>query len=412
MISIKDNGELSLVVDDDYSQEPSAAQVTNHLTPQRGRGAVSNPSGRFERITRHGFDDQWAPPIARAGSAAAVAALDTNGNSIDPDATLDEPLPRCDTVIATERIRSIISRNDSPDIPFTQSVNAYRGCEHGCVYCFARPSHNYLGLSAGLDFETKITAKPNAANVLRSELARPGYRCAVIAMGTNTDPYQPIERTMGITRSMLDVLSQCQHPVSIVTKSAGILADLEMLRSLAERNLVAVFISLTTLDAGLAGTLEPRASRPARRLRTIETLASAGIPVGVLTSPMIPGLNDHELEQLLGAAHRAGARFAGYTLLRLPYEVKDLFEQWLRTHVPARADRVLALIRETRDGKLYDARFNVRGRGTGVYADVIAERFALARRRLGMTLERCKLDTSKFVPPRAVVVPSRQLTLL
>lgn len=401
MISIKGNGELALVVDDDYSQEPSATQVSDRLNPQRGRGALSNPSGRFERVTRHGFDDQWA---------ASAANLDTNANPADD--LLDDPLPRTDTVIATERIRSIISRNDSPDIPFTQSVNAYRGCEHGCVYCFARPSHNYLGLSAGLDFETKITAKPNAANVLRSELARPRYRCAVIAMGTNTDPYQPIERTMGITRSMLDVLSQCHHPVSIVTKGAGILADLDVLRSLAERKLVAVFISLTTLDAQLASTLEPRASRPARRLRTIETLAKAGIPVGVLTSPMIPGLNDHELEQLLGAAQRAGAKFAGYTLLRLPYEVKDLFEQWLRTHVPARADRVLALIRETRDGKLYDARFNVRGRGTGVYADVIAERFALARRRLGMGLERCKLDTTKFTPPVAAVEPSRQLSLL
>ena len=404
MISIKDNGELALIVDDDYSQEPSAAQVSDRLNPQRGRGALSNPSGRFERVTRHGFDDQWA---------AASAASDTNGDASDAtDELLEDPLPRTDTVIATERIRSIISRNDSPDIPFTQSVNAYRGCEHGCVYCFARPSHNYLGLSAGLDFETKITAKPNAANVLRTELARPSYRCAVIAMGTNTDPYQPLERTMGITRSMLDVLSQCHHPVSIVTKGAGILADLDVLRSLAERNLVAVFISLTTLDAGLASTLEPRASRPARRLRTIETLAKAGIPVGVLTSPMIPGLNDHELEQLLGAAQRAGARFAGYTLLRLPYEVKDLFEQWLRTHVPARADRVLALIRETRDGKLYDARFNVRGRGTGVYADVIAERFALARRRLGMGLERCKLDTTAFIPPVTAVEPSRQLSLL
>ncbi|HPH65338.1 MAG TPA: PA0069 family radical SAM protein [Kofleriaceae bacterium] len=393
-------GEIALLVDGDYAHDPSAAQIHDRLTPTHGRGAVSNPSGRFEKIHRHGFDDAWA------GDATPATALNT------AEDFAAEPLPRCDTVIATERIRSIISRNDSPDIPFTQSVNAYRGCEHGCVYCFARPSHNYLGLSAGLDFETKITAKPNAANVLRTELAKPKYRCAVIAMGTNTDPYQPTERKMGITRSMLEVLSQCNHPVSIVTKNAGVLADIEILRSLAARNLVCVFLSVTTLDANLAGTLEPRASRPARRLRAIETLAQAGVPVGVLTSPMIPGLNDHELEQLLAAAHKAGARYAGYNLLRLPYEVKDLFEQWLHTHAPARAERVLNLMRETQDGKLYDARFGVRGRGTGPYADLIAERFTVARRKLGMSLERLKLDTTQFTPPISAREPTRQLTLL
>lgn len=340
--------------------------------PDKGRGSRSNRSGRFEAHEREAFDDGWDLP--------------------------EEPR-RLPTLVSIDRTRSILSRNDSPDIPFDQSINPYRGCEHGCAYCFARPTHAYLGLSPGLDFETRLIAKPDAAALLRQELAKPGYQCSPIAMGTNTDPYQPIEREHRITRSILEVCLELSHPVSIVTKSASVLRDLDLLRALAARNLTAVFLSVTTLCGELAGKLEPRASRPHRRLAAIAALAEAGVPVGIMPSPMIPGLNDHELEQLLEAGHARGARFAGYVLLRLPLEIKDLFREWLEHHVPDRAARVLALVRQTHEGKLYDARFGVRGRGTGPYADLLARRFEAACQRLGLGRERVELDTTAFQKP-------------
>ncbi|MBP6838021.1 MAG: PA0069 family radical SAM protein [Kofleriaceae bacterium] len=346
---------------------------------RRGRGALSNPTGRFEPTRREGFADGWA--------------------QADPALADDGELPRLPTVVTTEHARSIISRNDSPDVPFDQSANPYRGCEHGCVYCFARPSHGYLGLSSGLDFETHIVSKPDAARLLRAELSRPTYRCQVLAMGTNTDPYQPVERDLGLTRAILEVCLEFAQPVSIVTKSAAITRDVDLLAALAARNLASVYLSITTLDAGLAATLEPRAARPHRRLATLRQLADAGVPVGVLSSPMIPALNDHELEAILEAARDHGARAAGYTLLRLPHDVKVLFTEWLHAHVPDRAERVLARLREAYGGALYDSAVGVRGVGRGPVADLINQRFALACRRLGLGDERVALDTTQFRPP-------------
>jgi DNA repair photolyase len=340
--------------------------------PPKGRGAGTNRTGRFEAHTREAFDDGWDLP---------------------------EPAKRPVTSVTFDHTRTILTRNDSPDIPFDQSINPYRGCEHGCSYCFARPTHAYLGLSPGLDFETKLLAKPDAAALLRKELGKASYVCSPIALGTNTDPYQPIEREHRITRSILEVCAELHHPISIVTKSANVMRDLDLLSEMAAHNLVLVFLSVTTLDNDLAGRLEPRASRPQRRLAAIAALAEAGVPVGVLSSPMIPGLNDHELEAILAAAEQRGARFAGYTLLRLPLEIKDLFREWLEVHAPDRAARVLALVRQTRDGQLYDARFGVRGRGTGPYAELLARRFALACQRLGLGHERMELDTRNFRRP-------------
>jgi len=356
---------------------------------QRGRGAVSNPSGRYEPAARVAFHDGWESE-ARAD---------------------DDPPPRTDTVVTTEQTRTIIATNDSPDLPFDRSINPYKGCEHGCIYCFARPTHAYLGLSPGLDFETRITAKPDAAAALRRELARPGYRVAMMAMGTNTDPYQPTERRLGLTRQILEVLSACDHPLGLVTKNAGVLRDLDLLASMAERNLVHVSLSVTTLDPHLAGVMEPRASRPARRLDALRRLADAGVPVGVLASPMIPAINDGELERILEAGHAAGARWAGWILLRLPLEIKDLFEEWLRAHFPDRADRVLDLVRQTRGGKLYDPRFGQRARGSGAYAELLARRFDVAAARLGLNRDRHDLDTSRFRPPTPDPTSGAQLDL-
>lgn len=341
-------------------------------TPAKGRGAQSNRSGRYEAASREAFDDGWDLPEE------------------------EKPLV---TTVSFDHTRTILTRNDSPDIPFDQSINPYRGCEHGCAYCFARPTHAYLGFSPGLDFETKLVAKPDAAELLRKELAKPSYVCAPIAMGTNTDPYQPIEREHRITRSILEVCVELDHPVSIVTKSANVLRDVDLLAKLAEKKLVLVFLSVTSLDRELAGKLEPRASRPHRRLEAIKALAEAKVPVGVLSSPMIPGLNDHELEGILEAARERGATQAGYTLVRLPLEIKELFTEWLERHAPDRAARVLSLIRQTREGALYDARFGVRGRGTGPYADLLERRFELARQRLGLGRERISLDTARFQKP-------------
>jgi DNA repair photolyase len=315
---------------------------------------------------------------------------------------LDEPGPGPCTTITMEPARTILTRNDSPDIPFDRSVNPYRGCEHGCIYCFARPSHAYLDLSPGLDFETKIFAKPDAPRLLREELSKPGYRPAVLAIGTNTDPYQPAERRLRIMRGILEVLAEFRHPVSVVTKSSGIVADVDILSSMASAGLACAYLSITTLDPELARRMEPRASTPRRRLAAIETLVAAGVPTGVLASPMIPGLNDTELERILGAAAAAGASSAGYALVRLPWEVKDLFEDWLDEHYPARKAKVLARIRAQRGGRLNDPRWGSRSRGTGPHADLLRRRFEIASRRLRLDRTRVELDTTAFrVPPRS-----------
>ena len=342
------------------------------IMPLRGRGAVSNPQGRFERLTRDPYDDGWWP---------------------------EEELPPLATTVRIEESRSIIARNDSPDIPFSQSINPYRGCEHGCVYCYARPSHAYVGLSPGLDFETRLFAKANAAERLREELAKSGYACQTIALGANTDPYQPIERKYRLTRQVIEVLSECEHPLSIVTKSSLIERDLDLLASLAQRNLVHVYISITTLDRQLARRLEPRASAPPRRLETVRRLAAAGIPTGVLVAPIIPALTDCDLERVLEAARPAGARRAGYVLLRLPHEVKDLFRQWLAKHAPLKAGHVMKLVREIRGGRENDPRFGTRMRGEGRLADLIEDRFTVACRRLGFNRDSEFLDHGRFRPP-------------
>jgi DNA repair photolyase len=295
--------------------------------------------------------------------------------------------------------RSVLVYNRSPDVPFDRSINPYRGCEHGCIYCYARPTHAYLDCSPGLDFETRIFYKPEAAALLRKELARPGYRCEPIALGVNTDAYQPAERALKITRSILAVLLDCAHPVGIVTKSALVERDLDLLTRLAQQKLVHVTVSVTTLDRSLARTLEPRAAAPQRRLQTIRALHEAGIPVGVLVAPVIPALNDAEIEAILAAVRDAGALSAGYVMLRLPHEVKDLFKGWLAQHAPHKAERVMNRIRDIRSGRENDSRFGVRMRGSGVYAEVIGKRFAAASRRLGFG-ELPAYDLSRFRPPR------------
>jgi DNA repair photolyase len=336
----------------------------------RGRGAVSNADGRFERYQHVPFDDGWQ-------------GLDW------------EPTPIV-TTVTPEKTRAIITRNDSPDVPFDLSINPYKGCEHGCIYCFARPT-----LSPGLDFESRIFSKPDAAGRLREEFAKPSYRPQVIAIGANTDPYQPAERSLEITRQILEVMIEHRHPVAIVTKSNLVARDLDLLRELAAERLVHVLISITTLDRDLARRMEPRAPTPERRLQAMAVLADQGVPVGVLASPMIPGLNDAELEKILEAAAKSGAASAGYILLRLPLEVKELFQEWLATHFPTKAAHVLSLIRETREGKLYDPRFGTRMRGTGQYAELLAKRFEVALRRFGLERRPVPLDVSGFRVPAA-----------
>ncbi|TVR98362.1 MAG: PA0069 family radical SAM protein, partial [Rhodospirillales bacterium] len=327
--------------------------------PRRGRGAITNQTGRFEPMTRERVDDGW-------------------------DLGDGEPPPRLDTVVTVERARTIIARNQSPDIGFEQSINPYRGCEHGCVYCYARPSHAYLGLSPGLDFETRLTVKANAAEVLERELRAPGYRPRPIMLGANTDPYQPVERRRGITRAVLQVLAAFRHPVMVTTKSALVTRDIDVLGPMGAGRLASVGISLTTLDRGLARTLEPRATTPAGRLDAIRALSEAGVPVTVLASPMIPFINDHELERILTAGREAGAVRAAWILIRLPLEVAPLFREWLDAHRPDGAERVLARIRDSHGGALYRSRFGARMTGTGAYAALLAERFRLACRRLGL----------------------------
>lgn len=338
---------------------------------------MSNVQGRFELLRREMVDDGWArrAPCGEAPPRTQV--------SIDP-------------------VRQIITRNRSPDVPFEQSINPYRGCEHGCVYCFARPTHTYLGLSAGLDFETKLFARPDAPERLRRELARPGYRCQVIAMGTNTDPYQPVEKRWKVTRGILEVLAEHDHPVSIVTKSALVERDIDLLAPMAEKNLAQVMVSVTSLDRELSRRLEPRAANPYRRIETIRRLNEAGIPTGVLVAPVIPALTDSYMERILESCAAAGACSAGYLVLRLPHEVKALFRQWLEVNAPQRGAHVMSVLQAMRGGRDNDPRFGVRQRGLGAFAQLIATRFRVAARRLGLDRSMPLSETGLFTPPGPV----------
>ena len=366
-------------------------------TPPKGRGAVSNPANRYEPRRVVPLDDGW-------GGAGGGPEWAPGG---EPGGAPEGGPGRVPTSVTPEASRTILSRNDSPDVPFDRSINPYKGCEHGCVYCFARPTHAYLGLSPGLDFETKIFSKPDAARLLEEELRRPSYCCEVIALGANTNPYQPAECELGITRRILETLDEHGHPVGVVTKSNLVLRDLDILVRMAERKLACVFLSITTLDLDLARRMEPRAPTPQRRLEAIRILGESGVPVGVLAAPMIPGLNDAELERILEAAAGAGAQSAGYVLVRLPLEVKELFGEWLEAHYPLKKDHVLSLIRQTHGGRLYDPEFGARMRGTGPYADLLRQRFAKACRRLGLGPRLDALDTTQFrVPPRKGDQPS------
>lgn len=346
--------------------------------PLKGRGAVNNPEGRFEILTREAVDDGWNTPVAEEDSGIEAAFK---------------------TITTQEIARSIISRNDSPDIGFSQSINPYRGCEHGCIYCYARPSHAYVNLSPGLDFETRLFAKTNAAALLREELAKRSYRCEPIVLGANTDPYQPIERQWKITRQILQVLAECQHPVRIISKAALVERDIDLLAPMAQKNLVHVHISITTLDHTLARHMEPRTAAPARRVQTLRALSEAGIPNGVMVAPIIPFLTDAEMENILETARAAGAVSAGYVLMRLPYELKDLFKDWLETHYPHKADHVMSRVRQMRDGKENDPNFGSRMRGSGLFAELLGQRFRKACARLGFNEARKDLDTSHFRRP-------------
>ena len=348
--------------------------------PIKGRGSATYLPGRYESATVHAVDDGWDP---------------LHGHD-DTD-----PAAHPATQVHEETARGIVSRNESPDVGFDQSVNPYRGCEHGCAYCFARPTHAWLGLSPGLDFETRLFAKTNAVERLRAEFSRPGYRCSPIALGINTDAYQPLERRYRLTRSLVEVMAEFRHPFSVVTKSALVTRDLDLLAPLARQRLVTVYLSMTTLDNRLSAKMEPRAAAPHARLRTIRALADAGVPVGVLVAPVIPAVNDHEPEAILEAAREAGAQSAGYALLRLPHELRELWDEWLQLHLPDRAAHVMSLVRQMRGGREYDSRFGQRMRGQGPRAALLAQRFARAKRRLGYP-GLPPLDTGAFrVPPAA-----------
>ena len=355
-------------------------------TQPNGRGAKSNATGRYESLVREAFDDGWTE--------------------------LDEPPKKLRTVLHLERAKKIITTNDSPDIGFDRSINPYRGCEHGCIYCYARPSHAYLELSPGLDFETKLYAKTNAAELLRAELAKPGYKCSPIALGANTDCYQPIERKYRITRLILEILAECEHPVTMVTKSALVERDLDLLAPMAKKNLVKVFVSIGTLDRALARKLEPRAASPQRRLDVIRSLHAQQVPCGVMVAALIPALNDKTLEHVLEEAAKAGAAEAAYVLMRLPNELKDLFKEWLAANYPARADHVISIVRQIRGGKDNDPRFGSRMTGTGNFAELIGKRFDIACRRFGLNghagaRRPPELDCSRFRKPS----PSGQMAL-
>ena len=362
------------------------ARFGDRLAPsdvRRGRGAASNATGRFEIVKREDFDDGWER---------------------------DETISPLKTEVTLERPRTIITKNESPDISFDRSINPYRGCEHGCVYCYARPSHAYMGLSAGIDFETKLFYKADAGRLLEAELARPGYVCKPITIGANTDPYQPVERQMLVTRSVLEVLTRARHPVSIISKSAMVLRDLDLLIDLARDDLVSVAISVTTLSAQTKRSLEPRTASPQARLKAVRELNAAGVPTGVMVAPVIPAITDHEMEAILEAAAAAGARWAGYVLLRLPYEIKDLFRDWLTEHFPDRAAHVMSLIQDMRGGRDNDPRFGSRMRGTGPIAELLRGRFKLACKRLNLNSGSREIPqhTHLFRPP---VVEGSQMTL-
>ena len=357
------------------------APLSAPLQPN-GRGARSNATGRYESLTREAFDDGWTE--------------------------LDEAPKKLRTVLHLERARKIISTNDSPDIGFDQSINPYRGCEHGCIYCYARPAHAYVGFSPGLDFESQLFFKPEAARLLEKELSRKGYQCKPIHIGGNTDPYQPIERQLRITRQVIEVLDRFNHPFSIITKNAMITRDLDLLGPMAERNLVRTAVSVTTLDRRLARAMEPRAATPERRLDAIRRLSEAGVPCSVSVAPIIPGLNDHEIEAIVERAAEAGASRAHFTALRLPLEIKDLFREWLQSERPDRAARVMSLVRQMRGGKDYDAQWNSRMRGEGPLAVLIQARFQAARKRFGLNRERLSLDVGQFRVPHG---PTDQMDL-
>ncbi len=376
----------AIIPEHDDSFAGQAMLPPQSLKALKGRGAVSNLQGRYEAQARAGFDDGWS-----------VGGL---------DAAEGEAAPGWKTQVSDEQARTILTRNASPDLPFNVSLNPYRGCEHGCIYCFARPTHSYLGLSPGLDFESRIYAKVNAPELLRRELAKPSYVAEPIALGVNTDAYQPCERERQLTRRVLEVLHECDHPVALITKSSLIERDIDILAPMAARRLAAVAVTVTTLDPAIARTLEPRAAAPARRLRTIRTLTEAGIPVGVSIAPIIPFVTEPEIEQLLEAVRDAGAIHAHYVVLRLPWEVSPLFQQWLEAHFPERAQRVMNRVREMRGGKDYDSAFGMRMRGEGVWADLIRQRFEKAVHRLGLHGKggRFKqLDCTQFRRP--LVVP-------
>lgn len=353
-------------------------------TPVRGRGAVTNVVHRFQRDIREGFDDGWqAAPTGE-----------------------DDALPPLRTTVREEHARRLLSYNVSPDIPFDRAINPYRGCEHGCTYCYARPTHAYLGYSPGLDFETRLVAKANAVQVLRAELSARAYQPGTVTIGSVTDPYQPIERQWQLTRGVLALLDETRHPVVVITKNALIERDIDLLASLARRRLVVVFFSIPTLDAATARTLEPRASAPWRRIQAMRRLSQAGVPTGVMVAPVIPFITDDQLEHVLAAAADAGAGTAGYTVLRLPLEVRAIFVEWLQAHYPDRAERVLARVEDlggarNAQGERASSRFGARMRGEGVWADLFAQRFALATRRAGFGRRRFDLDTSQFIPPAA-----------
>ncbi len=360
--------------------------------PLKGRGAASFVRGRFEKTTVQAEDDGWG----------SVYSNDEDDGAVTP--------PKLRTQVTEERARSIVSHNQSPDIPFSQSLNPYRGCEHGCVYCFARPSHAYLDLSPGLDFETRLYAKTNAAELLRKEFSRKGYRCSPISLGINTDAYQPIERRYRITRQLLEVFAECRHPVSLITKSALILRDIDLLAPMAQQRLVTVYVSITSLDNQLSSKLEPRAAAPHTRLKTVAALQEADIPVGVMVAPIIPMITDREIEHILEAAYTHGARAAGYVLLRLPHELKEVWREWLALHYPERAAHVMSLIQQMRGGKDYDSAYGTRMRGEGPFADLIAMRFAKAYKRTGFG-RLPALDCSRFLAPMVDKPYSPQGTL-
>jgi DNA repair photolyase len=382
----------------DSNTEAESLFVHRPLKAKKGRGAVSNLQGRYETLIREEIDDGWS----HAGTGDP--GLDAS------HAPGDEPLQGTwKTQVIEEHAKSILSRNQSPDVPFSISLNPYRGCEHGCIYCFARPTHSYLGLSPGLDFESKIFAKVNAPELLRRELAKPSHQPEPLALGVNTDAYQPCERELRLTRRVLEVLHECEHPVALITKSSLIERDIDLLADMASRRLAMAAVTITTLDSTIARTLEPRAAAPARRLRTIKTLADAGIPVGVSVAPVIPFVTDSDLERILEAAAEAGAINAGYVMLRLPWEVSPLFRQWLEAHFPDRAARVMGRVQDIRGGKDYDSSFGKRMQGEGIWADLIRQRFEKAVSRLGIGIRSGRfkgLDSSRFCRPFADASPA------